>query len=477
MGTTPSVAIGVIPRERFNVAAEAVRRIVKHTSVPYRLVIIDCNMPERYRSEVEHALPASAPVDVLRFDRYLLPNESRNHVVAAAQHEDKQSNEFVCLIDNDVFVEPGWLERLLAACEEESAGVARPAVLKFGKVHFDCRLGPVSFVLGSPGHRPRIGGWTRTSEFHPDQGRRRVEWLEMHCLLFRTSVFSTIGPLDGTLNTREHVDLSLALRAKNVPIVFEPSSRVHFMPPPPVRTDERPFFFFRWDTTRAVASNARVKTKWNLVHYRSNIDWVFSRQSRVNRVHHFVNELWERLSVVRSLRGQIGRVVNERRKQWGRSIAQRKSGNLPGLEAGPLRIPIRDEDTQYIRAGSVTFGVERRLPRHSDPGVSLHVFTEDDRGRLLERFRADCLHESPHYHYIFQDQGINQKFWIDPLAVEDMQAWVLDLIRRQLPQIFATVGGADTAALADMAQIERVLPEVASAMRKATDWMTDFGGT
>ena len=83
MGTTPSVAIGVIPRERFNVAAEAVRRIVKHTSVPYRLVIIDCNMPERYRSEVEHALPASAPVDVLRFDRYLLPNESRNHVVAA----------------------------------------------------------------------------------------------------------------------------------------------------------------------------------------------------------------------------------------------------------------------------------------------------------------------------------------------------------------------------------------------------------
>ncbi len=475
MGTTPSVTIGVIPRERFNLAAEAIRRIVEHTSVPYRLVIVDCNTPERYRSQVEQALPANAPVDVLRFDRYLLPNESRNHVVAATHCENSENDAFVCLIDNDVLVEPGWLERLLAACEEESAGVARPAVLKFSKVHFDCRLGPASLAIGSPGHRSRIGGWTRTSEFDPDQGRRRVEWLEMHCLLFRTSVFSVVGQLDETLNTREHVDLSLALRAKNVPIVFEPSSRVHFVPPPPVRADERAFFFFRWDTSKAVASNARVKTKWNLAHYRSNIDWVVARQSRVDRVRHFVNELSERLAFVRSLRGRIERAVNEGRKQWSRSMARRRLGNLTGLEAVPLRNPIHDENTRYIRAGSVTFGVERRLPRHSDPGVSLHVFTEHDGGRLLERFRVNCLHDSPHYHYIFQDQGINQKFWIDPLAVNDTQAWALDLIRRRLPQIFATVDGAETAALADMVEIDRVLPEVASAMRRATDWTVDFG--
>jgi len=481
MGPAPSVTIGVIPRERFSLAAEAIRRIVEHTRVPYRLVVVDCNTPERYRSQIEQALPASVPVDVLRFDRYLLPNESRNQVVAATRREDDKndghgaSDEFVCLIDNDVLVEPGWLERLLAACDEESAGVARPAVLKLGEIHFDCRLGPVSLALGSPGHRPQIGGWTRASEFEAAPGRRRVEWLEMHCLLFRKSVFSVVGPLDETLSTREHVDLSLALRTKNVPIVFEPASRAHFVPPPPVHADERAFFFFRWDPSKAVASNARVRTKWDLANYRSNVDWVLARHSRVDRVRNFVHELSERLGFVRDLRGRINRAVNERRKQWSRSKARRRFGNLTGLEAVPLSIPIRDENTRYVRAGSVTFGVERRLPRHSEPGVSLHVFTEHDGGRLLERFRVDCLHDSPHYHYVFQDQGINQKFWIDPLAVEDTQSWALDMIRRRLPQIFATVGGAETAALADMREIERVLPELASAMRQASDWMVDLG--
>lgn len=475
MPTTPSVTIGVIPRERFNLAAEAIKRIVEHTSMPYRLVVIDCNTPKRYLSQVEQVLPASVPVEVLRFDRYLLPNESRNQVIATTERDSSENQRFVCLIDNDVLVEPGWLERLLATGEEESAGVVRPAVLKFGKMHFDCRLGPVSLALGSPGHRPQIGDWTRASEFDLDQGRRRVDWLEMHCLLFRTSVFSVIGRLDETLNTREHVDLSLALRAKSIPIVFEPSSRVHFAPPPPIYADDRAFFFFRWDTSKAIASNARVKTKWDLANYRSNVDWVKARHLRVDRIRNLVGQVSERLAFARSLHGRIKRAVNERRKQWSRTIARRRLGNLTGLEAIPLSVPINDENTVYIRAGSVTFGVERRLPHHTEPGVSLHVFTEHDGGRLLERFRVDCLHDSPHYHYIFRDQGINQKFWIDPLAVDDTQTWALDLIRRRLPQIFATVDGAETAALADMREIERVLPEVATAMRKATDWTVDFG--
>jgi hypothetical protein len=494
MATTPRVTIGIIPRERFSLAAQAIRRIVEHTSVPYRLLVVDCNTPEPYRGEIERALPTDVPVEVLRFDRYLQPNESRNHVVAAAgtgndgeagnhgsrRYEHSTGNAtpsdqaFLCLIDNDVLVEPGWLEPLLAACEQESAGVVRPAVFKLGKRHFDCRLGPVTTALGTPGHRLRIEDRTLASEFDAAPGRRRVEWLEMHCLLFRARVFPSIGPFDEALNTREHVDLSLTLRAKGVPIVFEPASRVHFVPPPPVHRDERAFFYFRWDPDKAVASNARVRTKWELASYRSNIDWVLARHARVGRLRTFVSELSERLAVVRRLCDGVERAVKGRRKQWGQSAARRRVGSLTGLEAGPLRIPIHEENTRYIRAGRVVFGVERRLPRRGDPGVSLHVFTEHEPGRRLERFRVDCLHDFPHYHYVFQDQGINQKFWIDPLAIEDTPAWALEMIRQHLPQIFATVEGPELANLADMTAIERVLPELASALREATDWTTDF---
>lgn len=461
------VTIGIIPRERFSLTADTIQKIVECTSVPYRLIVIDCNIPEPYRKQIERALPLNKSVEVMRFDRYLLPNVSRNHVVA------ESDDEFVCLIDNDVLVEPGWLDSLVARCKEQSVRVVRPAVFKHGKIHFDCTLGPVSTAVGVPGYRKQIGTRTESNEFDPASPQRPVEWLEMHCLLFRRSVFSVIGPLDERLNTREHVDLSLALRSERIPIVFEPASCVHFFPPPPIRRNEREFFYFRWDVSRAVASNARVKTKWNLAHYQSNINWVIGRQARVNRLRHFFNEALRPPALVSKLPGRVTRELNERRKRWKRSAARRRFGSLPGLESGPLRVPINEKDTRYIRAGSVTFGVEKRLPRHNDSGVSLHVFSEHSGGRLVERFRVDCLHDSPHYHYVFQDQGINQKFLIDPLVVEDTQGWALDFIRRSLPEIFATVAPVETTILVDKAEIERVLPQVERAMRRATDWRDD----
>jgi len=48
------------------------------------------------------------------------------------------------------------------------------------------------------------------------------------------------------------------------------------------------------------------------------------------------------------------------------------------------------------------------------------------------------------------------------------------MIRQHLPQIFATVGDPELAKLADMTAIEHVMPELASALREATDWTIDF---
>lgn len=469
MSSSPTITIGVVPRERFALGAETIKRIVKNTNLPYRLIVVDCNIPEPYCHQIEQALPSGIAVEVLRFGSYLLPNESRNQVISAT------TDEFVCLIDNDVLVEPGWLERMLDACKAEAAGVVRPTVLKHGKVHFDCRLGPVSAAIGSPGNREQIGNLTEANESDLKKSRRVVNWLEMHCLLFRRDVFSEIGLLDKRLNTREHVDLSMALRAKNIPIVFEPASVVHFVPPPPVQPMERDFFHFRWDPAQAVISNARIKTQRNLTRYCSNIDWVIARQSRTSGLKNLVNELWQKPAFLKSLPGRVKWNLVERKKQWQRSTARKRFGNLPGLEGGPLRIPLHDKNTGYIRAGAVTFGVERRLPAHGDPGVSLHVFSEHDGGELVERFRVDCLHDSPHYHYVFQQQKINQKFFLDPMVVKDAHTWALDMIQKRLPAIFSTVGGAEIEKLVDMAEIERVLPKVAQELQSAASWADPNG--
>ena len=55
--------------------------------------------------------------------------------------------------------------------------------------------------------------------------REPSEVVEFHTLLARTSLFARLGPLDeGLLNTREHVDFCLRVRAAGEGIYFEPRS-------------------------------------------------------------------------------------------------------------------------------------------------------------------------------------------------------------------------------------------------------------
>jgi hypothetical protein len=78
--------------------------------------------------------------------------------------------------------------------------------------------------------------------------------MEQHCLLFRCSVFDRIGPYDEELNTRDEIDLSLALYKAGIGVVFEPKCEVHYIPPYPPRPDETDYFFMKWDIERTVKS-------------------------------------------------------------------------------------------------------------------------------------------------------------------------------------------------------------------------------
>jgi hypothetical protein len=61
--------------------------------------------------------------------------------------------------------------------------------------------------------------------------RRRTHVLEVHCVLYRGSVFDTIGEFDERSNTRQELDVALQLYAAGVPIVFEPAAEVAYIKP------------------------------------------------------------------------------------------------------------------------------------------------------------------------------------------------------------------------------------------------------
>jgi hypothetical protein len=287
--TVPTVTIGFVPRERFSLAAESLQRIFDYTHIPFNLIVVDCNIPKVYWQQMEQVLQGRDNVKIIHRDHYLLPNQSKNLVIQEAQ------DEYLCLIENDNLVQDRWLSQLIAACEEYPADVAVPLLMEgplgAGKVHFDDLLGQVRTVHTTDGVKWEIQ--PRTDRKEQERGcseRRAVQFMEQHCLLFRRSVFDRIGPYDEELNTRDEIDLSLALYKAGVRVVFEPKCEIHYIPPYPPRPDETDYFFMKWDLERAAKSRNHIQKKWNLVHVPGDMEFVKDR-NRIGQLHRVKEEL------------------------------------------------------------------------------------------------------------------------------------------------------------------------------------------
>jgi GT2 family glycosyltransferase len=323
----PRLTVGFVPRERFSLAAKSLESILEHTPKPYRLIVVDCNIPAVYRSEMDAVLSRFDDVQVIRRDHYLRPNQSKNLVIAEAK------DDYLCLIENDVLVGEGWIDILMAACEEHPADVAVPLILegplKGGAVHFDELLGTVNPVDTPEGTKLEIQ--PRKGKRQNDRGssRRTVQFMEQHCLLFRREVFDRIGPFDEELNTRDEIDLSLALHAAGARVVFEPRCTVAYFPPFPPREDELPYFFFKWDLARAERSRDRIREKWNLTECPGDMGFVKDR-NLIGSLH--------------LLRKQIEGLVSP-----GRSFILVDGDNIRGTDvvSGLPILPFIEKDGQY----------------------------------------------------------------------------------------------------------------------------------
>ena len=274
------VTIALIPRDRFSPTEECLDRLFACTKAPFRLLIVDCDIPKRFRLQIERVVKGRPRVDFLELGRFAFPNECRNF---AAQHTN---SEFLCWLDNDTFVQDRWLDCLLEACERHSAGVALPVVLE-GRDPQSPLHSATFFKSNLEMHRNAQGrlAFTRISRPEwtmPDHAFRFFGVVEEHCLFFRKAVLDAAGPFDEALNTRELWDLTCQLRALDVPVVLEPNARVNFVPPPPVRPEDRLFFEYRWDLRTAERSNRVVQERWDITNFDNSVPWIRRWRQRMH---------------------------------------------------------------------------------------------------------------------------------------------------------------------------------------------------
>jgi hypothetical protein len=159
----------------------------------------------------------------------------------------------------------------------------------------------------------------------------------------------------------------------------------------------------------------------------------------------------------------------------------------------PPQPPI-PENTRYLPAGALTFGVEYReldpaslvatyegnaahlaeLEEKSpaggftDEGVSIHVCDAAD-GQEYVRF--DVFDDEPHYHYVHHDgdEIVNNVIDFDTAAHGEMLPWAIDALRNRLPAMLTEAGAAELAARVNRSVIAPVVNEVAALAARAQE--------
>jgi hypothetical protein len=156
--------------------------------------------------------------------------------------------------------------------------------------------------------------------------------------------------------------------------------------------------------------------------------------------------------------------------------------------------PPAPENTRYLPAGAITFGIEYRdidpeslaatyadEPEQlaeleekspeggfSDEGVSIHVCGTDD-GHEYVRF--DVFDDEPHYHYIHRTPNgadiVNNVIDFDTAAQGEMLPWAIERLRTRLPAMLTEAEGGHLVPQLDAGLVGRVIGEVQRIAEKA----------
>lgn len=259
----PRVTLVMTARERHALTLRAIDSVRENTTVPCRFLYLDVQSPAPLRSELQ-ARAAAGHFELRSFDAPLWPQAARRFVI------EELAGEFVVFLDNDVVVETGWLDQLLACADETGAGIVAPLYLWSDGVKR-----PMIHMAGGRIVETHEPDGCVLDESHalmnadPDQEhlvRRPCDFAEFHCMLVRRRLLDDPRMLDAAIRcVHEHIDTALVARELGASIWFEPAARVTYLAFAPYTLDDLPMLRERWAGSEGEASIAAFARKWNII--------------------------------------------------------------------------------------------------------------------------------------------------------------------------------------------------------------------
>jgi hypothetical protein len=262
MPLNAAVSLIITPRERFSVAPRALESVIANTPNGCQGIYVAGGASREVQAYLERTC-ASAGYRLILRDEFLAPNVARNLGLAQAQ------SKYLVFLDNDVVVEPGWLDALVGCAEEENADIVTPLVLigeprernlhSLGGALIVERVGAEIKIQERHHVRP-----IKLQEYAKPLIRQPSDYAEFHCALIPRSVFDRISPFDEQiLGAAEHIDLALHLREIGGRGFAEPAAIVSYLPTEYTLGDLANYSR-RWSDEWFEQTMDHLVSKWNL---------------------------------------------------------------------------------------------------------------------------------------------------------------------------------------------------------------------
>lgn len=260
----PLTTVVVVPREAFSRSIASLENVLSALPPRQPVVVVDGASPRHVRERLR-AIAQRRPLTIVSSDRYLAPNEARNlgwrHV----------TTKYTIFIDNDVDVEPGWLDHLESCAEDTGAWAVAPlcCISAGGKTRIHM-AGALNRIERQPdGRRVHVEQHLHSNALRHDieheLTRQPTELVEFHCAMVRTDLLDRLGPLDEALRSlHEHCDLCLAITKAGGSIWFEPRAVATYAPPSSLAASDCPYWLLRWSNRWNATSVNHFARKWDV---------------------------------------------------------------------------------------------------------------------------------------------------------------------------------------------------------------------
>jgi GT2 family glycosyltransferase/glycosyltransferase involved in cell wall biosynthesis len=210
----PLVSVVMVLYGGWETARRAIPDLVERTSPCFELVLVDNASPDDAAARMQEEVAGA---------QLILNETNRGFGVGSNQGAERAGGRYLCFLNSDALVQPGWLDPLVETLEgDRSVGAVVPLLL-----NPDGSIQEAGSVIDSIGHAHAVGSGGDADAFEY-LFRREVDFGSAACMVVRGGVFAEVGGFDPGYAPAyfEDADLCFKFRKRGLRTIYEPRSRV-----------------------------------------------------------------------------------------------------------------------------------------------------------------------------------------------------------------------------------------------------------